>query len=94
MAPIRKQASQFTERSMYCPGDILRIQVPFDAPKLHRFLWLSVDRCDDRHEILFGTITSAPSGVGKALSCGAKLGVAYHLVLENASIVRHAGSRG
>lgn len=94
MGPAKKQAGHFGERgSMYRRGDVLRIQVAFDVAKPPHSLWLSVERCDDRHGIVSGTITGTPIGFGKALSYGAKLGVAYHLVQENTSIVGHAASQ-
>jgi hypothetical protein len=88
MGRTRKQGSQFRERaSVYLSGDVLRVHVAFDPAKPPLSLWLAVERCDERHQIVFGRITGAPSGFGRALSYGAKLGVAYHLVQENTSIV-------
>jgi len=46
-----------------------------------------------KHGIVFGMITGTPIGFAKALSNGAKPGVAYHLVQENTSIVDHAASQ-
>ena len=90
MGRARKQSGQVGERgAMYHRGDVLRVQVAFDVSKSDRYLLLSVERCDDRHRIVVGRITSAPVGFGKSLSYGAKLGVAYHLVQGNASIVGH-----
>jgi hypothetical protein len=70
------------------PGDVVRIQL-FDNPvKAYSTLLLRVERCDDRHQILYGAIVSESFvELGRSLRRGAKLGVAYHLVRENVHIV-------
>jgi hypothetical protein len=70
------------------PGDVVRIQL-FDSPaKPYSTLLLRVERCDDRHQIVYGAIVSQSfAELGRSLRCGAKLGVAYHLVRENVQIV-------
>lgn len=72
--------------SKYHTGDVLRVEFGSDAVQLRGPLLLRVERCDERHRIVFGTITSAPLGFGKALSDGAKLAVAYHLVCDNSTV--------
>ncbi|HEU0047432.1 MAG TPA: hypothetical protein VFQ43_07485 [Nitrososphaera sp.] len=70
-----------------CPGDVLRIQLFHTRAKPFSTLLLRADRCDDRHQILFGTSVSESADLSKALNRGAKLAVAYHLVRENLRIV-------
>ena len=93
----RKQIRQFSSEPVnqsteeagvirYRPGDVVRVELILCIDPCPPLL-LKVERCDDRRGIVFGTITSSAAGLGKSLSCGAKLGVGYHLLRGNASIV-------
>jgi len=48
---------------------------------------MRVERSDDQHRIVYGTVDGESPGLGKALNCGAKLAVGHHLVGENANVV-------
>jgi hypothetical protein len=73
--------------SFYRTGDLLRVRLSSDTAKHSPSVWLRVERSDDQHQIVYGTIDGGSAGLGKALSCGAKLAVAYHLVGENANVI-------
>ena len=69
------------------PGDLLRIQLYSETAKRCPSVWMRVERCDDEHRIVYGTIDDESAGLGKALGRGAKLAASYHQVQENAQIV-------
>ena len=71
----------------YGPGDYVRIKImgADEAPSV----WMCVDRCDDVHSIVFGTIDDDNSHrLGKALTTGSKLAASFHRILEDRAAAR------
>jgi hypothetical protein len=87
-----KQPEGGTGVSIGRPGDLLRIQLYSGASMQDCSLWMRVDRCDDQHRIVYGTIDVASSGLGRALSRGAKLAASYNSVRENIQLVNRGMS--
>jgi hypothetical protein len=94
----RKTARQFPSKSVKQPkdgagmtiarpGDLLRVQLCTETARQSPSVWIRVERCDDEHRIVYGTIDDESAGLGRALGRGAKLAASYHQVQENAQIV-------
>ena len=81
---LPRKATEKAGVSGYRQGDVVRVGLMLYIAEPCPPLLLRVERCDDRRRIVFGTITSSPAGLDRALSCGAKLGVGYYLVSGNA----------
>jgi hypothetical protein len=86
LSPV-KQPVGGTGVSKYRPGDLLLVRLSSDTAKQSPSVWIRVERCDEQHRIVFGTVDGESPGLGKALDCGAKLAAGYHQVHENASVV-------
>ena len=82
-----KQPKNGTGVTIGRPGDLLRVQLYSETAKQSPSVWMRVERCDDEHRIVYGTIDDESTGLGKALSRGAKIAAGYHQVQENAQIV-------
>lgn len=75
-----KQPFCGTGVSTYRPGDLLLVRLSSDTAKQPPSVWIRVERCDEQHRIVFGTVDGDSPGLGKALNCGAKLAAGYHQV--------------
>lgn len=68
----------------YCYGDYVRIDV-LSGPQLDEAIsvWMRVERCDDRHSIVYGIVDDKGSKVfDRALSTGARLAASYRRIRE------------
>jgi hypothetical protein len=67
----------------YNLGDRLRIELSSGNAVTVVSVWIRVDRCDNRREIVFGTIDVEPSQeLGRSFRCGSKLAASYRQVRE------------
>ena|SRR5438270_13890631 len=72
----------------YATGDYVRIEIILGEEEAAS-VWMSVDRCDDEHSIVFGTIDDDSSPrLGKALTTGSKLAASFHRVREDRTAAR------
>ncbi len=71
------------KRGKYSVGDYLRINIPSATTGTATSVWIRVERCDDEHGLVFGSIEAySPVLPSKALSIGSKLGASYRHVQE------------
>ena len=67
----------------YCHGDYVRIDV-LSGSQLDEAIsvWMRVERCDDRHSIVYGIVDDKSSKVDRPLSTGARLAASYRRIRE------------
>ena len=68
----------------YCRGDYVRIDV-LSGSHLDEAIsvWMRVERCDDRHSIVYGSVDDKGLKVfDRALSTGARLAASYRRIRE------------
>ena len=68
----------------YERGDYVKVEFPDDPTGIAERMWLRVDRCDDKKQIVFGTLDNEPvNDYGGQLRLGSELAVSYSQIREH-----------
>lgn len=68
----------------YVPGDYVTVEFPDEATGIGEWMWVSVERCDDKKRMVFGSLDNAPMNdyAGK-VKLGSQLVVSYAQIREH-----------
>lgn len=75
----------------YVPGDYVKVEFPDEATGIGEWMWVRVERCDDKKQMVFGTLDNAPLNdyAGK-LKLGSQLAVSYAQIREHKTAAQFA----
>ncbi len=66
------------------PGDYVRIQLGSESVHSEGSIWMRVERCDDKHKIVYGTIEDEPlQPIDNVFRAGSRLGASYRRIRES-----------
>lgn len=70
--------------SSYAPGDYVKVEFPDEATGVGEWMWVRIERCDDKDRLVFGTLDNAPLNdyAGK-VKLGSELAVSYDQIREH-----------
>ena len=68
----------------YLPGDYVKVEFPDETTGIGEWMWVRVEKCDDKERLVFGTLDNAPLNdhAGK-VKLGSKLAVSYDQIREH-----------
>src|ERR1017187_10888084 len=67
----------------YNRGDYVKVEVANEATGVGELMWVRVSRCDDRKQLVFGTLDSEPlNDYDGQIGLGAELAVSYSPIRE------------
>lgn len=68
----------------YERGDYVKVEFSDKATGIGEWMWMRVDRCDDRRQLVFGQLDNEPvNDYGVNLQPGSELAVSYSQVREH-----------
>jgi hypothetical protein len=69
---------------VYERGDFVKVEFPDETTGIGEWMWMIVDRCDDRKRLVFGTLDNEPvNDYGGKAKLGSQLAVSYDNVREH-----------
>jgi hypothetical protein len=68
----------------YVPSDYVKVEFPDEATGIGEWMWVRVERCDDKTRVAFGSLDNAPlkDFAGK-VKLGSQLAVSYAQIREH-----------
>jgi len=68
----------------YQRGDYVKVEFPDETTGVAEWMWVVVDRCDDKKRLVFGTLDNEPvNDYGGKAKLGSQLAVSYDNVREH-----------
>ena len=68
----------------YAPGDYVKVEFPDEATGMGEWMWVCVERCDDKERLVFGMLDNAPlNDYGGKLKLRAELAVSFDQIREH-----------
>jgi len=69
---------------MYKPGDYVKVEFSDEATGVGEWMWVRVERCDEKERLVFGILDNAPlNDYGGIIKLGSELAVSYDQVREH-----------
>ena len=72
----------------YQPGDYIKVEFADESTGIGEWMWIRVDRCDDKKELVFGTLDNEPLNEYCAkVKLGSELVISYSQIKEHRKAV-------
>jgi hypothetical protein len=66
----------------YAPGDYVKVEFRDEATGIGEWMWVRVERCDDKERLVFGTLHNA-ADYGRKVKLGSELAASYDQIREH-----------
>ena len=67
----------------YVAGDYVKVELTDEAAGGSEWLWMRVERCDDKNRLVFGRLDNEPVVFGKELKLGQELAVSFDNIRDH-----------
>lgn len=68
----------------YFPGDYVKVEFPDETTGIGEWMWVRVERCDEKERMVFGTLDNAPlNDYAGTVKLGSELAVSYDQIREH-----------
>lgn len=72
----------------YQHGDYVKVEFPDETTGIGEWMWVRVDRCDERKQLVFGTLDNEPlNDYSGKVKLGSELAISYSRIKEHRKAV-------
>jgi hypothetical protein len=67
----------------YCTGDYVKVEFKDESVGESEWMWVQVDSCDDRMQLIFGRLDNRPVALAEKLKLHSEVAVSYRNVRDH-----------